>query len=136
MTSPVIRMTMGESKYPRGLYQTRPVMHLDPSRVLERGSIGQLIESSAAEGVLLVDGFLGIDWEKVKSRILAIAALASWEVVDMREALRPEPEVNARIAPYIDNCDPVFGKLYDGDLGDFFRPEARQALQRRVSGGK
>ena len=125
---------MGGNNYPRGLYQTRPVMHLDLSPVLEGGSIGKFLESSAAEGVLLVDGFLGIDWEKVKSRIREIAALSSWEVVDMRQALCSEGEVNARIAPYIDNCDPVFGKLYEGDLEDFFRPEARQALQRRVSG--
>ena len=127
---------MAASEYPRGLYQTRPVMYLDPSRLLEGDSIDKFLESSAAEGVLLVEGFLGIDWEKVKSRLRKIAAFAGWEVFDMREALLPEPEVNARIAPYIDNGDPVFGKLSEGSLEDFFRPEARQALRRRVSGGK
>jgi len=127
---------MAASKYPRGLYQTRPVMHVDPNRLLEGDSIDKLLQSSAPDGVLLVDGFLGIDWEKVKSRIRGIAALASWEFFDMREAWLPEAEMNARIAPYIDNDDPVFGRLYEGNLEDFLRPEARQALRRRVAGGK
>jgi mannose-6-phosphate isomerase class I len=126
---------MAGREYPRGLYQTRPVLPLDPHRILDGTAIDQTLASIAAEGVLLVDGFLGIEWEQVKHRIRSLATLADREVFDISEAVLPEQEANACLAPYLDNGDPVFGKLYGGNLEGFFRPDALRLLRARVAQG-
>ena len=126
---------MAESKYPRGLYQTRPVLGIEASRVLEGESVDQWLASAAADGVLLVDGFLGVDWEHVKCHLESLSVFAHSEFFDMRGAMLPEDRANALIAPFLENGDPVFGRLYGGNLEDFFLPEALRTLRARVAKG-
>ena len=126
---------MAASKYPRGLYQTRPVLAIESSRVLEGESVDQRLASAAADGVLLVDGFLGVDWEQVERHLESLSVFAHSEFFDMRSALLPEHYVNALIASFLENGDPVFGRLYEGNLEDFFLPEALSTLRARVAKG-
>ncbi|MGD0223634.1 MAG: class I mannose-6-phosphate isomerase [Terriglobia bacterium] len=126
---------MAASKYQRGLYQTRPVVPIEPGRVLESESIDERLLAAAAGGALLVDGFLGVDWNQVKRHLQSLSIFADSEFFDMRSAMLSEHCLDALIAPCLDNGDPVFGRMCEGSLADFFLPGALRTLQARVAKG-
>lgn len=126
---------MAASKYPRGLYQTRPVLPIDVVQVLEGESLNQQLAIAASDGVLLVDGFLGVDWNRVKEHLKCLPGIAHLDFLYTTNAMLPEHRIDTLIALFLNNDDPVFGKLYQGSLLDFFQQDAIRTFQARVAKG-
>jgi hypothetical protein len=90
--------------------------------------------------VLAVDGPTVLDWETVGARLRdcltaarrhAVAAGAAVDIVDVRAAALPWPQVLARTESAALQHDPDFATLAGGTLGDLMDPVALDALAAR-----
>jgi mannose-6-phosphate isomerase class I len=84
--------------------------------------------------VWMVDGMSGTDWSALRQGLDAALAGRDVAFIDVSQARIPDQAVTALLAGSLDNGDPVFGKLYDGSLSDFFDPAALTHL--RLEAGK
>src|SRR5262249_52153592 len=66
---------------------------------------------------IAMDGFGGVLWAELRAGLEA-SVTAHW--FEMARALLPETAINAKIAPYLGGDDPLFGKLCDLSLRDFY----------------
>jgi mannose-6-phosphate isomerase class I len=71
---------------------------------------------------MIVDGYGGVLWEHLRSRLDAALAQqgvrAAW--VDVSSALRPEAQIDRLVAPFLGGDDPIFGTRFGGTLADFY----------------
>lgn len=69
-----------------------------------------------------IDGYVGILFDDIKEKLnaafLQINIKPKW--INVQEALKGEEEINSLISPFLGDDDPVFGKLADFELEDFF----------------
>jgi mannose-6-phosphate isomerase class I len=79
---------------------------------------------------LMLDGFVGVFWEQLRAEVDAAFAQHGVRVAwyDVRAALRPEPQIEALVAPFLGGDDPIFGTRFTGQLADFFDPGKLAAL--------
>lgn len=95
----------------------------------------RLREAIAARGatrtVVVVECYPGVDeagiLRELAARLPVRLALAAGE------ALRPPAEVEALVAPYLGGDDPVFGRLCDLGLAEFFAPPSLDRLRRQIA---
>lgn len=89
----------------------------------------------AQGGTVLLDGVVGVLWERLRADVAAALAAAGMHPVwsDVREAMLDEERLERLLRPYLGD-DPLFGKRYPGTLGDLFDPERLQALARDAAG--
>jgi mannose-6-phosphate isomerase class I len=129
-------MTMAVDSYARGLYDPRPVLEVPGLAVLRRQEIEQALASLANGQVLLVDGFLGIDWDSIRRWMSALSSFERFEFLDVRSAMRSPEETERLILPFLGDPDPVFGTLFQGTLEELFDPQRLEALRGRVRRGE
>jgi mannose-6-phosphate isomerase class I len=71
---------------------------------------------------ITIDGYSGVYWDffldGLNAEFKKKGILVNW--VNINEALKPENVINEIIAPAMGGDDPLFGKIYEGDLTDFF----------------
>jgi mannose-6-phosphate isomerase class I len=97
-----------------------------------------LAQRLAGHQRIILDGMGGMLWEDFRTRLAAaLAALGvDFEWLDVSEALRPEPEIEQLLAPFLGGNDPLFGTRNTRPLADFFLPEKLAALARRAEAGR
>lgn len=127
---------------PAHVQRTKPG-HYDPfpGFAVSEGTIelgfDALARYIAQSSRVVIDGYVGVFWDDFRKRLdAALAAFgrrAAW--VDVREALLPEQDVLRRISPYLGGDDPLFGKRFEGQLCDFFDPDALCNLAQRTTPG-
>lgn len=78
--------------------------------------------------LLALDGFIGVDWQKIISK-LGVAS------IDIDFCRKPANEIEKIVKPYLTD-DPVFGKVFQGKLEDFFDQEKLKELRRKLKGYK
>jgi mannose-6-phosphate isomerase class I len=84
--------------------------------------------------VLAVEGPAVLPWERVSTEIGAALsdAGASSAAIDVRSSFAPWDEIRRRTAAAEITADPVFGKVFEGSLADFFdelpRAQRRQGI--------
>jgi mannose-6-phosphate isomerase class I len=108
---------------------------LYPSYALGNDRIGlgfqALAVRLAGEKRVVLDGFTGVLWEPFRQNLDAalrqLGVRTGW--TNGAEALRPAPEIEHRLAPFLGGDDPLFGTRFTGRLSDFFDPERLRALQ-------
>jgi len=114
---------------PPGRYDLYPGFPAGPGRI-ELGH-DALAGRIAGERLVTIDGFGGVFWGELRSRLDAALARrgvrAAW--VDVASALRPEAEVDRLVRPFLGGDDPLFGTRFTGDLRDFFDAERLRALR-------
>lgn len=114
---------------PRGQYDLYPGFPVGEGKI--DVGFAALAAAIADAGTVTIDGFVGVFWDDFRMRLAgALAAqglTARWVNVD--DALLPEDEIDARIAPFLGGDDPIFGTRYRGTLADFFDRDALAALQ-------
>ncbi len=114
---------------PASQYTIYPSFSLGAGK-LEAGYMA-LAEHIHDQRRVVLDGYGGVLWENFRLNLdAALARLgvqASW--IDVRDALRPEAEIDAMVAPFLGGDDPIFGTRYTGDLRDFFDGERLVALR-------
>jgi mannose-6-phosphate isomerase class I len=81
---------------------------------------------AGGQGTVAIDGFAGVQWDDLRDRLTDACRQAGFDAawVDTRQFLRPAEEIEELVAPYTGGDDPVFGYLFDGALGGFFRDGA------------
>lgn len=119
---------------PAGVYDPAPAYPLGSGQV-SRGA-AELAQLVAGRRAVVLDGYVGVLWEELRAELAAhlrgAGVEATW--LDVRRALRPAPEVEALLAPYLGGDDPLFGKRYEGGLGDLF-DRAKLARLRPAADG-
>ena len=90
-----------------------------------------LAERLQARQRVTIDGYIGVFWEDLRMRLDTALSKrgirAAWH--DVRAALRPEPEVERLVAPFLGGDDPIFGTRFTGRLGDFFDADRLRLLR-------
>lgn len=90
-----------------------------------------LAQSLTGERIVVIDGYIGVFWEDLCEQL--DAALAELDVTanwyDVSTVMRPDQEIEARVAPFLGGDDPVFGSRYPGALSDWFSPKGLAGLQ-------
>lgn len=102
--------------------RARPV---NPTRVDADLAVGyaELGALCAGAPVVAVDGMWGADWDRI------VAALPGYRVVRTTDYLRPPEELRAHFQPWLTD-NPVFGRICDRPLSDYFRADALEAAAR------
>ncbi|MBB2148542.1 hypothetical protein GM920_06410 [Pedobacter sp. LMG 31462] len=105
-----------------------------PTREISQGSINPDLEALfsllPAEGNLIIDGDVGIDWETFIGQSKAfLAPDCSW--FHVLTALKPSTVIEQMLHPYLhsDGENSIFGKSFSGELQDFFDPEKLKEIQ-------
>ncbi|MBB3701342.1 ROK family protein [Flammeovirga yaeyamensis] len=109
-----------------------------PSHQLTEGEINigyaSLAQSIKGNNKILLDGFVGVDWEAVTSQLLdALKAegIQKATFLNLDGALKSDKEIEELVAPYLGGDDPIFGKIYDKNLVDFFDQEKLDQLKNQ-----
>jgi mannose-6-phosphate isomerase class I len=120
-----------------GGYEIHPGYPIGPGQV-ELG-FEALARRLAAHERIILDGMCGVLWDDLRARLDAhLAGLGlHYEWLDVEEALRPEAEIDARIAPSLGGDDPLFGTRCTGKLADFLLDgELRELGERHRSASR
>src|SRR6266852_8729777 len=113
-------------------YDTFPDYPLAEGHLLAGyAALGQRLANSGV-GLWTIDGMSGIAWDILQAGLQE--ALAAYRVVfiDIAEARLESEAVKRLLADSLDNGDVVFGKLYQGNLRDFFDPDKLRNVRNRV----
>src|SRR5258708_21806976 len=94
-------------------------------------ALGQWLANSGV-GLWTIDGMSGVAWDILQAGLRE--ALAAYRVVfiDIAEARLESEAVRRLLAESLDDDDVVFGKLYEGNLFDFFDPNRLRNVRIRV----
>jgi mannose-6-phosphate isomerase class I len=120
-------------------YDTFPAYPLDEDHLLAGyTALGErLVNRGRQPGGLssslwIIDGMSGVAWDRLQAGLQE--ALAAYQVVfiDVAEARLEAEAVRPLLADSLDNGDVVFGKLYQGNLRDFFDPDRLGNVRKRV----
>jgi len=103
-----------------GRYDPYPAFSLDSGKL--QVGFEALAEALASHRFILMDGEVGVFWEEMRQLLdrafQRLGLRVRW--LPVQAALRPLAEIERRLTPFIGNDDPVFGRLFDGQLSDFF----------------
>jgi mannose-6-phosphate isomerase class I len=112
-----------------GQYDLYPAFPCDPGAI----ALGYdaLAGRLAGERQVTLDGYGGVLWDDLRERLTQALARrgqrATWLNVD--QALRSGPEIEALVGPFLGGDDPLFGTRFTGQLRDFFDPDRLARLQ-------
>lgn len=126
------------SQYLMPAQATAPVIgeyHIYPGFPLDDGKVRigyrELSETIRMEPIVILDGFPGVFWEHLRTRLTAelnaLGRRPCWQ--DVSTALLSPEQVEALIAPYLGGADPLFGRRFQGTLADFFDPQKLHSLR-------
>lgn len=106
-----------------------------PSFEIEKGKIHlgftSLAKELASYKSVCIDGYLGVDWKYFISNLtmelhnLGVNSIA----YSSESALKSSKDIDEMIAPFLGGDDPVFGRLYDGNLLDFIEVSQFDAIK-------
>ena len=87
---------------------------------------------------VIIDGMGGVLWEDFRERLTAALAESgvAFDWLAVSEALRPEPEIDLLLQPYLGGDDPLFGTRNTRPLRDFFVTEKLAELRCRAVSGQ
>ncbi|WP_335965083.1 class I mannose-6-phosphate isomerase [Galbibacter sp. PAP.153] len=104
-------------------YDIYPTFDIGPDLI--HSGYESLARALAKSPVIKIDGYAGVLFETVKVRLdnafQAIGVCPEW--VDTQKAYKPEAAIDQMIAPYLGGHDPVFGKIAQLELLDFFETD-------------
>jgi predicted NBD/HSP70 family sugar kinase/mannose-6-phosphate isomerase class I len=118
---------------PQG-YDIYPTFKL-ASGVIHTG-FESLADWIATQDKIVIDGYGGVFWEQfvdnLNQQFIRKGIRVNWLCVDA--AWKDEKEINRLIEPYLGGDDPIFGKIYPGELVDFFDAGRLKKLQPKMGG--
>jgi mannose-6-phosphate isomerase class I len=94
-------------------------------------ALGQRLVNSGTS-LWTIDGMSGVDWDMLRAGLQE--ALAAYRVVfiDVAGARLEDEAVRQLLADSLDNGDVVFGRLFQGNLLEFFDPDRLRTVRSRV----
>ncbi|MFD2101453.1 ROK family protein [Flagellimonas iocasae] len=106
-----------------------------PSFEISTGTVSMGVESLVDElpktGCVLIDGYMGGYWEEFMARLSSELQKRNVKHINyaMASAYKEVSVIEEMVAPYLGGDDPVFGKIFPGDLKDFFDKEKLQSIK-------
>ncbi|QNK64982.1 class I mannose-6-phosphate isomerase [Pedobacter sp. PAMC26386] len=101
-------------------YDIYPTFKIEGSVHRDFGSLSQWIISQNKN--VVIDGYSGVCWDmfriQLDQQLIQHGKKAHWINIDT--TLKPSEEIDSLIEDHLQLNDPVFGKLYEGELRDFF----------------
>jgi mannose-6-phosphate isomerase class I len=82
-------------------------------------------------GNFILDGYVGVQWSIVKDSFEQLFKAKQIDVswVSFEDYLKNEEDINQLISPFLGGDDPLFGKIFTGQLADFFDQEKLAGLK-------
>ncbi|HET8735009.1 MAG TPA: class I mannose-6-phosphate isomerase [Pricia sp.] len=108
---------------------------INPSHPIINGTIeigyDTLAQRISGEGTVLLDGYVGVDWEQVISALVSCLERDGLSVAtfDIRNCLKSESDIKAMVEPFLGGDDPVFGHRTTLKLKDYFNQEEINAIE-------
>lgn len=112
---------------------------LYPTFPLRGGSLGigyqELFEGIRDHRVILLDGYVGVDWSEVQSSLKEFFVKAEIPLVeiDMRAYYKSEDEILELISPFLGGEDPIFGHKTNLDLVSYLNLERLSEIKESDS---
>ncbi len=106
-----------------------------PAHKISHGTIEigyrTLVEELSKERLIVLDGYLGVDWDEVIISIVSLLKLKGLTThsISVANYLKSEDEINALLEPYLGGDDPVFGYKTDKRILDFFDHEKLEYIR-------
>ncbi len=117
-----------------GVYDIYPGFPLAGGEIAT--GLDALAELIAAQGRVTLDGFCGVMWDDLRSRLDQAfnqrGVHARW--VCINSALKPSAEIERLVASFLGGDDPIFGTRFTGGLADFFEPGLLAGLRQTLEG--
>lgn len=100
-------------------YDIYPAHHI-PNGEIALG-YGTLADRLLEEPVLILDGYVGVDWEEVSNNLMRIFKERGKTVkaFDIRECYKSEDHIQKMIDPFLGGDDPLFGYRTTLNLSDY-----------------
>src|SRR4030042_1658220 len=127
-----IEEAINHPKIPKG-WSNSIVCGLDNVCQFISSLVSQHVEYKKRGCLLALDGYLGVDWERVVPKIdewLRGKNLEA-ELVNIHSYLKTTSEIDKMIDPYL-QCDPHFGYVFKGSLEQFFDSSKLESLKRKL----
>jgi predicted NBD/HSP70 family sugar kinase/mannose-6-phosphate isomerase class I len=109
-----------KSNKPVNGYDIYPAFSLTEGEI--NSGYNKLAEVIAASESIVIDGYIGILWDELRKgidkQLVLLGKHANW--YDIKAAIKSENEIASILEPFIGDEDPVFGKIYPGQLADFY----------------
>lgn len=114
---------------PVGMYDLYPSLKLESGKI--ESGVKSLVKELEGENTLIIDGYAGVFFDDIREKIIIEFENLGKEVVwhSTDEALKPEAEIDAMIAPFLGGDDPIFGTRASIDLADFYDKQKLNAIQ-------
>ncbi len=111
-------------------YDIYPSFKLDERQVFT--DFEQLAQKIFSQPVVLVDGYVGVYFEVFREKLQQLADRSGIKVnwVNMESALKPEPEIDALIEPFMGEVGSIFGTRATISLSDFFDSAKLKSLSQ------
>ena len=96
---------------------------------------GEIIKNERnSDCIVGIDGYYGTNWEFIKRQLESSLLKEEIDTVffNVEECLLEEDILNEMLDPYLDDEDPVFGKIYHGRLKDFYDLNKLKQIREKV----
>ncbi|MBX9187441.1 hypothetical protein HCG69_04980 [Bacteroides sp. K03] len=119
-TSQILLPMQKEKNLTAGSYDIYPVHSIAENQIFV--GYRKLAEAIRNERNVIIDGYAGIFFDEIKTRLNEVLAELDVEVTwwNIDAALKTEEEINDLVTPYLGGDDPIFGKRCDLELKDLF----------------
>ncbi len=109
-------------------YDIYPSFKLDERQIF--ADFEQLSKKILSQPVVVVDGYIGVYFDVFREKLQQSADRAGIKInwVNIESALKPEPEIDALIAPFMRDADSIFGTRATISLADYFDAEKLKNL--------
>ncbi|MBD8488140.1 class I mannose-6-phosphate isomerase [Echinicola sp. CAU 1574] len=109
-----------KKKQDSAVYDIFPAFELGSEKI--HAGYESLFEKLESSKNIILDGYIGVDWDEVSSAIKTNFSVKNKAVnlINCADYYKPSSEILQMVAPYLGGDDPVFGKKTDLDLSDFF----------------
>lgn len=109
-------------------YDIYPSFKLDERQIFT--DFEQLSQKILRQPVVVVDGYIGVYFDVFREKLQQSADRAGIKInwVNIESALKPEPEIDALIAPFMRDADSIFGTKATISLIDYFDNEKLKNL--------
>jgi mannose-6-phosphate isomerase class I len=122
-------------------YRTHPVHHFERLQIDEghtalARALARLLHQSPATRSLAIEGFIGVDWERLRRGLQPALDRAGcrgrW--ISTQRCLGSAAVLYDRLRPFLTD-DPVFGRLYRGSLEELWEPAEVSKLREELGQG-
>ncbi|WP_339893491.1 ROK family protein [uncultured Algibacter sp.] len=110
-------------------YEVYPAFEVSKG-VIHTG-IDSLVDEFPNEGCVIIDGYLGAYWDDLIKKITQQLNEnnVTHIIYSTTSAYKSSEDIETMVTPFLGGDDPVFGKIFTGELNDFFDLEKLNEIQ-------